>query len=462
VGPATSTDGAAPATRDQVDAYRFALRRQEAALVRGDPIPLHEQLRAQRRAVAAGAVLGTLGLVGAMVAAVVAPRPDWRDADLVVGTPSGALYAVAHEPDRLVPVVNAVAGRLVLAALRPALPPAVPPTVVDDGALADGPRTAAAAVPGAVAADPARTVPPHWAVCDEVAEGPGGPRLRGTTVVAGTADPLPAGPDADGVLLAVPGGRTWLVTSGQRHRIDPVDMPVRAALGLAGRIPRPASAGLVSALPEGVPLVTPDVPDRGAPAPRGVPGRVGDVLVSVPGGPRRHYLVLADGLLEVPPLAADVLVAASGRVVEVGPQVVAAARPPAPAGWPATAPRLREPADAPAVCWIWSGEPGADPAGGVHIGPAPSAGTPVAPDGATVVVGAGGAVRATAPGVPPGAGTLWVLTPGGVAHGVADDATAAALGITRVAPAPEAALRLLPTGPTLDVAGAGRTLGVAG
>ena len=46
---------------------------------------------------------------------------------------------------------------------------------------------------------------------------------------------------------------------------------------------------------------------------------------------------------------------------------------------------------------------------------------------------------------------MWLVSAGGVAHGVADDASAAALGITDPAPAPEAALRLLPTGPVLDV-----------
>jgi hypothetical protein len=67
-------------------------------------------------------------------------------------------------------------------------------------------------------------------------------------------------------------------------------------------------------------------------------------------------------------------------------------------------------------------------------------------------------VRATAQGVPAGTGALWVVSAAGVAHGVPDDASAAALGITAAAPAPEAALRLLPTGPSLDVAAAGRAV----
>lgn len=475
--PAGAAVGAAPATRDQVDAYRFGLRRLESALVRGDPVPLHEQIRAQRRAVAAGVVLGVVGVAVAFVAAVVAPQPDWRGQDLVVGRSSGALYAVAPG-ERLVPVANTVAGRLVLAALRSGGAPAAAPVLVDDDVLRGAPRTPVAAVAGAPAADPRGTVAPHWAVCDETAAAPSGPpRLWATTVVAGSAVvPLiddPAADRTDGVLLAVPGGSTWLVTGGRRHRVEARDAAVHAALGLAHRRPRSASTGLVSALPEGPRLVTPVVPGAGSTGPSGVPGRVGDVLVSRPAGAApRYHVVLGGGLQELPPLVADVLAAGSGRAVtDVGPEVVAGAaavRVLDLAGWPEVAPRLPEPAEAPAVCWTWSGAPGADPAGGLYLGRMPSSGAPVAlaradgPGDALdgVVVGAGGAVRATAPGTPAGAGTVWLVSAGGVAHGVRDEASAAALGITAPAPAPEAALRLLPTGPVLDVAAADRAVDV--
>lgn len=461
----------APATRDQVDAYRFGLRRMEAALVRGDAVLRHEQLRTQRRAVAAGAVLAVLAVVAELAVAFVDPRPPWQDHDLVIGSPSGALYAVAHEPDRLVPVANAVAGRLVLAALRGAPAPSSAPVLVDDAQLAAAPRTATAAVAGAVAADPQQRIAPRWAICDEVAAGSSGSRLVGTTVLAGAAGGPAPGPDA-GVLVTVPRGSTWLVTGGHRHRVDPRDAAVRAVLGLADRVPRPASAGLVSALPEGAPLVTPAVPGAGAPGPARVGHRVGDVVVSRPaGGPQRHHVVLADGLQEVPPLAADVLAAASGRpVATIGPEVVArvpAVHPLDLAGWPAAVAPLREPSEAPVTCWTWSGEAGANPEGAAWVGGRPGAAPVVlaGADGAgpaldAVMVGAGGAVRATAPGAPAGAGTVWLVSAGGVAHGVTDAASAAALGIRTPGPAPEAALRLLPTGPLLDVAAAGRAADV--
>ena len=222
-----------PATRDQVDAYRFGLRGLEAALVRGDPVPVHEQVRAQRRAVAAGVVLGVLGLVVALVVAVAVPRPAWQRQDLLVGArPSGALYVVARDPDRLVPVANAVSGRLVLAALRSA-PVLTEPVLVDDGVLAGAPRTPAAAVAGAVGVDPRARAAPHIGRCATRSR----PRERWS---ARPCSPIGC-PDDDvgSALIAVPGGDTWLVTGGHRHRVDLDDGPSRTALGLTGRVPGP-------------------------------------------------------------------------------------------------------------------------------------------------------------------------------------------------------------------------------
>ncbi|GAA3067198.1 type VII secretion system ESX-4 subunit EccB4 [Pseudonocardia yunnanensis] len=467
----------APATRDQADAYRFGLRRMEAALVRGDPVPLHEQIRSQRRAALAGVALGLLGICVAALFARMAPSPRWTDAAVVIGADSGAMYVVAHGPDRLVPVANLPAARLVLAALRSggstdADPAKATPVTVPDGSLDGAPRTPTAAVPGAVAVRPDSTVPPRWAVCDRTtADG----ALVGTTVVAGmptAPEPMPAN---DGVLLDGPDGVTWLVTGGRRHRVDAGDGRVLAAFGLTARVPRAAAPDLVSLLPEGVALATPEVAGRGRPAPVGLPGRIGDVLTTRPvGGDPRHFVVLTGGLQEVPDLLAELLRVAAGqaRDIPLGTDELAEAAlvgDLAVEGWPPGAPRLREPTDAPVVCWTWTaaGEPstgGAVWAGGAEPAPAQPVSLAQA-DGSgpkvdAVVAGSGGAVRATGPGRSPAGGPLWLVSATGVAFGVADDATAAALGITSAEPAPEAVLRLLPSGPALDLAAAGRMVDV--
>ncbi len=463
----------APATRDQVDAYRFGLRRLEAALVRGDPVPLHEQVRSQRRAAVAGCVFGMLALGAVAIYGLIAPKPNWKEQSVVVGSGSGAMYVVARGPDRLVPVANLAAGRLVLAALRAggstdADPGTAEPVVVDDADLDTVPRTATAAEPGATAVPlGGAVIAPRWAVCDS-ADGVD-PR---TTVVGGATQ---AGGTDAAVLLAVAGGDTWLVTGGHRHRISGDDRPLLAALGLGGRVPRPASAALVNAVPEGPPLRTPRVPGAGSPAPAGVPGAVGDVLVNRPfgDGPPAHFVVLTAGVQEVPPVYAQVLRAAGAAITEVGPEVLVRtallATDPDVDGWPDAVPPVRDAAQDPVVCWTWSAD-----GGGVVVGsalPVPPGAAPVdlvqadgsgeRADAVVLVPAGGGAVRATGPGRGPGAGPLWLVAATGVTYGVADGATAAALGVTAAEPAPEAALRLLPVGGSLDLSRAARTVDVA-
>ena len=484
----------APATRDQVDAYRFGLRRLESALVRGDGVPLHEQVRAQRRAALAGVLLGLLAVAGVGAVALVSPQPDWRRHAVVVGRESGAMYVVAKAPERLVPVANLVAARLVLGALQRGGaaggdPATAVPVVVPDDALADAPRTAASGVPGAEAVRPdAPGIPSQWAVCDEVESGGSGRvRLVGTTVVAGAAAPVGSAaargpePGGPGVLLRVPDGSTWLVVGDRRHRVDAGDALVLSTFGLNGAAPRVASAALVSALPEGVALQRPTIPRSGAAGPVGLGERVGDVLmVRLAGGDVRPHIVLADGLQPVPAALARLLWA--GRVAALGSTGTAVDEPRevdalqvagvpvverlALGDWPAAAPALVEVADAPMVCWAWSGADAAAPAGRTLIGRA----VPV-PEGArtvtlaqadragplldAVVLGTGGGpVRAVAPGGSPTAGVLFLVSETGVAYGVAPGETQRTIGVGDAPPAPESLVRLLPVGPAVDAAAA--------
>lgn len=473
---ARSTAVRAPATRDQADAYRFGLRRLESALVRADPVPMHERLRSQRRSAIAGALLGMLVIGGVAVWAQISPKPDWTRQAIVAGRESGTMYVVAHNPDRLVPVANLVAARLVMGALRGGGsvtddPAAAVPVVVPDAELADAPRNPSASVPGAWAVRPgAEGIPPRWAVCDTTSP-PGDEvaRFLRTTVVAGAEPAAPDEPGA-GVLVTVPGGSTSLVLDGRRHRIDPGDTEVLAALGIAGESARDASPGLVSALPEGPELTVPAVPDAGEPGPVAFGAEVGDVLVSRGGGAERFDVLLAEGRQEVGPLLAAALISARGAdrheidVADAGALPVVELLDVA--AWPDAPPRLLDAAEAPVLCWAWSGEQ--DAPGGTFVG-----GTALpAPDGAVtvdlaqadgpgerpdaVVFGPTGAgpVLAVGPGSAPGTGGLHLISETGVTYRVVDEETAAVLGVRVPQPAPEAAVRLLPAGPELDLANA--------
>jgi len=472
-----------PATRDQADAYRFGVRRLESALVRADPVPLHERLRSQRRAAVAGALIGMLAIGAVTVWSLVSPRPDWTRQAIVVGKQSGALYVVAHRPDRLVPVANLVAARLVMGALRgggsvDADPASAVPVVVPDADLAGAPRHPAAAVPGAWAVRPeAAGIPPQWAVCDTtVPPGDEPARFAGTTVVAGAAPGAPVDPGT-GALLTVPGGSTSLVLDGRRHRVDPDDTEVLAALGLGGASAREASPGLVSALPEGPELEVPVVPGAGSAGPPGLAAELGDVLVSRAGsGPERFDVLLADGRQEIGPLLAGVLVGRGAGRHEL--DVADAAGVPVVevldvGAWPHSPPRPLAPAEAPVLCWAWSGAQGAAPTGTFVAGdrlPAPAGAVTVElaqADGPgeladAVVLGPAGAgpVLAGGPGSAPAAGGLRLISETGVTYRVVDGETAAVLGVRDPRPAPEAAVRLLPAGHDLDLAEVGTIVDV--
>lgn len=466
--PALPRAQRAPATRDQVDAYRFGLRRMEAALVRADPIPLHEQIRAQRRAVVAGVLVGLLALGVAALLAAVDPAADWRSRALVRGDRSGVLYAVAADPPRLVPVADPVAGRLVLAALGRADGATAVPVAVPDRDLAAAPRTPPAAVPGAVgvALDGA-AVPGAWAVCDTVIPGAG---PGAATVLAGSLGVVAEDPGPV-LLLTTVGGATYLVHDGRRHRLDPDDPHVRSGLGLLGTRARRVGDGLLSAVPEGAPLRLP------APGPGDAPGlgRSGDVVVNQPlGAPAAYYLVVDGGLAPVPVTLADAVLARTGQgrpaTLSQGRVAAAPARTvPGAEAWPAA--RVDPGATGPVLCRTWR-----DGRGGVVVAerlPVAGGAVPVALAGAdgpgpgldeVVLPPSGPGPLRT---VPPAAaddegGTRLLLAASGAVYGVADDATGAALGIGPPGTAPAEIVRLLPRAGVLDVAAAREVADVPG
>ncbi len=177
-----------PPTPTQVQAHRYVTRRLRSALVGRDPTPGRDPGRdpgrTQSRALTAGAVLAVLGVGVAAIVGLVRGDTDWRAHAVVRGEPSGALYVVAHAPDRLVPTLNLASARLLAAVASGGASAggsgAVPVAVRDD-ALADVARTAPAGIPGAPAVLPgpdvgaAGTDGDDWAICDTVRVDPSVP-----------------------------------------------------------------------------------------------------------------------------------------------------------------------------------------------------------------------------------------------------------------------------------------------
>jgi type VII secretion protein EccB len=476
-----------PVTRVQLDAYRFGQRRLESALARRDPVLLHEEIRGQRRVVLVGLVLAMLALVANFALTKLAPKPAWQAQQVVVGKQSGRMFAVIHQPDRLVPVDNLAAARLVrYAAQRGAGSATATPVPVDDADLDSAPRTAQAALHGAQAVLPTEETAPDegpsgpWALCDTG-------DASSTVLVAGPApaNQLGAG---DGLLLADPSGRQYLVLGGRKHRIE--GRQVLRAYDLVDQRFRPAAAALLGAIPSGRELSAPVVPGAGKDS-SVLPGRaVGDVVRVVRAGqPERFYLVLADGVQDVGEPVANLVRAALGADPTQPPDSVRAeqinALPrvavPGLADYPAAIPRFVSGPAASTICWQWAPS---GLGGGVLAAPAPPLpGGRVATrlaqaDGAgplldEVSVPAGHALVGCAVSVGTdcsarrldqagqrGTGALWLVSETGVGYPIANDETATALGVRSWTPVPAEALRALPAGPVLDVAQARRTVDV--
>ncbi|WP_165825930.1 type VII secretion protein EccB [Actinomycetospora cinnamomea] len=459
-----------PPTTTQVQAHRFAVRRLESALVGRDPTPRHDPGRRQNRALLVGATLAVLALVGFAVVGLVRGDEGWRDEAVVRGVPSGALYAVAHGPDRLVPALNLASARL-LAAAAGNTDGLGPPTPVRDDLLAEAPRAAPAGIPGApsVLPDPTAPATDAWAVCDAATLDPSVPDPAAdppvtTVALGGVPAPGRAVAPDEALLLRGPDG-FWLVTEGRRARIDPTIGSVVRGLDLTGAQPRAASPALLGALPEGPPLAPVIVPGSGATptdartAALGVP--VGAVVS--PDGARFH-LVAADGVQEVPAVVAQLARFANpDPAADPGIAVVPAGRLAAAprvtvvdvAAYPAATPRLVTYEQATTACVR------ADPAGTavVFVGPAlpgppeptPLVGPPL--DGARVT-GGGAYVVPVAPGASSDPAEAVLVDPGGRVFAVPDPAAGAAMGLGAPRPAPRAVLDLLPRGPTLDLVAA--------
>ena len=254
-----------------------------------------------------------------------------------------------------------------------------------------------------------------------------------------------------------PDGRTWLVTGGHRHEIDLADRPLVAAFGLAGREPRPANPDLVSACRRV--RRWPRLRCRAAVTRRRPVCRAGSVTCwcgarrKAPSGTTscwppgcRRYRRWSPRCCGRPAVARSVGPDGARRRPAVDELDVA--------GWPASAPRMLEPAEAPFVCWTWAGRrrAGERRAARLRCRCPPVASRRAGPGGRRRARGRrrGGRRRRRRAGPghrtgrAPGAGPLWLVSATGVAYGVADAASAAALGIARAEPAPEAALRMLP------------------
>jgi type VII secretion protein EccB len=443
--------------------HQFVRRRVLGALAEREPDAFSAGLASGGRSgggLLAGAVLAALALAAAAGYGVLRPGDDgaWRDgAAAIVERESGARFV--YRDGVLHPVANVTSARLLVGGPATAS--------VGRAALAGVPRGAPLGIPGAPdpLPAPADLVTGAWTVCS---------RPAGAVVLVGVAPGGAAAPLGSDALLATgPGHDLYVVWAGRRHAVRDPGV-VLAALAWPRPAAVPLAPALLNALPAGPDLGRIAVPGAGRSSV--VDGRaVGDVVVvASAAGARQFGVALADGLAEITPVQADLLLAGGrGRPVQVDPSRYA--RAPRAAGARlaappfATAPRLRAVPAGAAVCatvgdpasvTVLAGDgrvPGEIPARSFGRGTPGVVGAPGVVEAVAVRPGGGAVVVATASPTDPG-GALSLVSEVGIRFPVPSPDVLARLGFAGVTPrpVPAAVLAALPTGPALDPVAAGR------
>ncbi|HEX9337841.1 MAG TPA: type VII secretion protein EccB, partial [Pseudonocardiaceae bacterium] len=249
-----------PTTKSQVQAYRFVLRRMESALVRKDPVMLHDPMRYHKRATIVGAIIGVVGLVVFVLIGVLNPAPPVPPNGIVIAQPSGTMYVVSQNPHELIPVFNLASARLLLAAAstnqqsgtggNATAPAVVNPVVVSDSQLSSMPMGRMTGIQDAPTRLPnAGQKPIDWAVCDQIQRDVNAQIQTGhtpptTTVLVGDPNIGANLAVGEALLVSDDGGKTLYLVYGHngtvnnrddsavKARIDSADRAVLGALNI--------------------------------------------------------------------------------------------------------------------------------------------------------------------------------------------------------------------------------------
>jgi type VII secretion protein EccB len=499
-----------PTTKSQVQAYRFVLRRMQSALVRKDAVMLHDPMRTHTRAVAVGVIVSCLGLVGFIVFGLINKSPSAPTSGIVISKQSGAVYVARENPRQLVPALNLASARLMLmqdsssaaggsgSVSQDAGQPPPESTVVDDSALQGVSRGRLAGIPGAPLLLPEKSeqrISANWAVCDqldvqsnlpdaaskasvETSVFAGVPGLKGMHALGPKDAVLAEAPDrTDYLIYPAPPGSAKSGASAVRARVNLNDSTITSNFNLREAKPRRMTAAELNAIPEVRPLAVPDVDGKGS-----KPGydvaysrTIGTVVKGEVAGEQPHfYLVLKDGLQEVSPAVAQLFQTANGSNQQGIPTMTAGQEANAPrtknplpvTDFPAERPNPVSASDSPASCLSWSlrdNDEHTELLLGSQV-PAPQNMQPVQLN----QVGAGGelvkwfflppghaaVVHSATSKENFGSGPLFLVSDTGIRYGIPDVRTATALGVNSNGgafdAAPEAILRLLPAGPSLN------------
>ncbi|WP_158881245.1 type VII secretion protein EccB [Amycolatopsis anabasis] len=501
-----------PTTKSQVQAYQFVLRRMQSALVRRDAVMLHDPMRTHTRATIVGFVLAALGVLGFVIFGLISPAPTAPKSGIVIAKPSGAIYVKTENPSMLIPTFNLASARLLLMAQQQngqqggaqsggAQQEVKQPDVVPDEQLKDIPRGRLTGIIDGPQLLPSKDqrVSDNWSVCDNTKIDPTLPSQEGlrqakteTTVFAGVASPGREISTKEAILVNADDGRTYLIYRLQsnpnlpnantvRAEVDKTKTSVWSALKLSSAQPRHISMGMLNAIPPVGVLTPPTIPGAGEKSQYDLDSLpVGQVFRTTRSdGTVDTYAILRNGIQQVTPAVADMIRfernASPGPIADLSPDkvsranIVPASDPSAlqVGTFPQDVPTVLEPARSPVACLGWNivdaGTPNEDGHTAVFVnsqlpdtkGVAPIDIGQSSPDGVQIdkfymQPGFAAVVRSATSKASFTTGPISLISDRGLRYGVPDVATANALGLDNPRPAPEAIIKLLPTGALLN------------
>lgn len=340
---------------------------------------------------------------------------------------------------------------------------------------------------------PEQRISNHWTVCDQYQLDPSlvdqasEDEIR-TTVIGGMAD-LGAELETNAALLVkAPTNKHYLVyrtpesanvrnTNTVRAEVDITNRQVVDALNLDMADVRQITVGLLNAIPEAAALSSPAIPGRGGASSVDIQGmRVGEVFEVERAGEFVYYVVLKDGVQQIKKTTADLIRFAGGgqtEIAKVSPdelpgQIVRDVI--EEKDFPSVVPEVLTPTSTPTVCLGWAlvGEaPNAVGQTKVFVGktlPVPNnaSGRPAVVDISTANAdgdridhfymppGKAAIVRGSNSPADFAVGPIYVISDRGVKYGIPDLQTAKALNLPEQSPAPDAIVRLLPSGASLN------------
>src|SRR6185503_12985822 len=287
----------------QVSAHFFWNRRNAAALSHHGVRMEFDPVQRQRASLILGFVFALLAVALMFVLSWFKPAGQVGKSAILADRDTGAVYVLVD--GRLHPALNLASARLIAGQANK---------------LAKYPQGPTVGIVGAPAAMPIRTGDAsQWAVCDTAPVATATSSAGDAPVVTAIAGPLTFGQRSaplrmPSAILGRYNGATYVIWDGHRSEIDLSNKAVALALGVDSSAPEPIplSKALFDALPATDPLVSPPIPQAGAPSPFDIaPGAVIGSVLSVRDlaqpGSETLYVLLPNGVQRVSPFVASLL-----------------------------------------------------------------------------------------------------------------------------------------------------------